>query len=72
MSRDEIITLARQYSVRGLEFDRNGLLEFVDAFKQKSLDKTRIKQIYSRVPPTYDFWYEFARRIEREHGIEEE
>jgi hypothetical protein len=71
VSNDEIISLARQYSVRGLEFDRTSLLEFVSAFKRSALDKQRIKQIYQRVPPSYEFWYAYAKAIEQAHGITE-
>jgi hypothetical protein len=73
MTEEELVAVARKHSLGGLQFDRKGLLAFVKEIKQKPLRKEVVRRLFSHgVPPSAEFWYAYARAVEKAHGITEE
>jgi hypothetical protein len=70
MNEDELIALAKRHSLGGLAFDRKGLMAFAKSLKQKPMSKEALRRLFSHgVRPSAEFWYDFARAIEKSHGI---
>ena len=70
MNEEELISLAKRHSLGGLAFDRKGLVRFAKDLKQKPMRKEALRRLFSHgVPPSAEFWYDFARAIEKAHGI---
>lgn len=72
MTEEELVAIARKHSLGGLQFDRKGLVAFAEEIKQKPLRKEVVRRLFSHgVAPSAEFWYAYARAIEKEHGITE-
>jgi len=72
MTEDELVAIARKHSLGGLAFDRKGLVAFANEIKQKPLRKEVVRRLFSHgIPASAEFWYAYARAIEKETGITE-
>lgn len=62
-----LVGLAKRYALRGLEFDRAGIVKLAHALEAEKprLTKKEIEQTYLNTPPSKDFWLDYARRIEK-------
>lgn len=72
----QLINFAKQHTVGGLEFDRTGLCQFVDAMHRemliRPLTKKTIERIADSIAPSDQYLYDFAKAIQKELGVKDD